>query len=215
MSAPGKVLVRVLLMLGLKRWGARMKSIWLWIYPFVECHVAVLDSLWGCRVLARVSWWLLANSRSLMPQSLVSPRPNRPTVPDQLSYASGPTFAFQSPCTSIIFFGDFHYYRLKLFIKLFNFFICVVRGWGIDLYDGHVVWLGRDSDGYDPAGDGCAADDAALDVFPYKEGHYMLVFLLFSREPQLMSIFCYLPKACESDFAQSDNIPALVLQCVD
>lgn len=48
------------------------------------------------------------------------------------------------------------------------------------MYNGHVVWLGKDPDGYDPAEDGCAADDAALDVFSYKAGHSMLVFLLFS-----------------------------------
>ena len=46
-SAPGKDLVFTLLMLDLKRWGDRMKSIWLWTCPSGACQVAVLDNLWG------------------------------------------------------------------------------------------------------------------------------------------------------------------------
>ncbi|KAH3819303.1 hypothetical protein DPMN_121037 [Dreissena polymorpha] len=56
--------------------------------------IAVIDGLCGYSMLARVSWWLLAKSRSLKPLSLVSPKPNLPTAPDQSCYASGPTLTF-------------------------------------------------------------------------------------------------------------------------
>ena len=49
------------------------------------------------RLLARVSRWLFANSRSLHPLLFVSPMPNLPVVPAQCWYVSGPTLAFQSP----------------------------------------------------------------------------------------------------------------------
>ena len=42
--APGKDIVFALLMLDLKHWGVRMKSIWLWTCPLGACQVAVLDS---------------------------------------------------------------------------------------------------------------------------------------------------------------------------
>ena len=102
--APGKDVVTALLMLDLKRWGVRMKSIWLWTCPLGACLVAVLENLLGWRVLARVSRWLLANSRSLHPLSFVSPMPNLPTIPAQCLCASGPTLPFQSPWTTGISF---------------------------------------------------------------------------------------------------------------
>ena len=40
-------------------------------------------------MLARVSWWLFANSRSLHPLSFVSPMPNLPTVPALCWYGQG------------------------------------------------------------------------------------------------------------------------------
>ena len=55
-------------------------------------------------MLAKVRQWLLTNSSSLRPLSLVSPIPNLPNVPAQFSYASGPTLAFQSPCMMRIYF---------------------------------------------------------------------------------------------------------------
>ena len=45
MLAPGKDLVFSLLMLGLKFYGFKMKSIWLWICLVRACQVAVLDNL--------------------------------------------------------------------------------------------------------------------------------------------------------------------------
>ena len=50
----------------------------------------------GWRVLAWVSQWPFANSRSLHPLSFVFPVPNLPTGSAQCWYASGPTLAFQS-----------------------------------------------------------------------------------------------------------------------
>ena len=64
--APEKDLVFALLMLDLKRWDVRTKPIWLWTCPLGAFQVAILDNLWGWRVLARVSRWLFANSRSLL-----------------------------------------------------------------------------------------------------------------------------------------------------
>ncbi|KAH3843903.1 hypothetical protein DPMN_117437 [Dreissena polymorpha] len=65
MSAPGNVLLFALLVLNLNRCGASMKSIWFCTCPFGACQVTVPDGLCGCSVFARVSWWLLANSRIL------------------------------------------------------------------------------------------------------------------------------------------------------
>ena len=53
MLAPGKDLAFALLMLDLKHWG-----IWLWTCPLGAHKLAVLDNLWGCRVLTGVSRWL-------------------------------------------------------------------------------------------------------------------------------------------------------------
>ncbi|KAH3689615.1 hypothetical protein DPMN_190865 [Dreissena polymorpha] len=64
MSAPGNVLVFVLLMLD----------------QFGACQVADLDGFCGCSVLTRVNWWRLADSRSLKPLSLVSPKINLPKL---------------------------------------------------------------------------------------------------------------------------------------
>ena len=72
MSAPGKDLVFDFLLLDLKRWGVRMKSIWLWICPLAACQVFVPDNLWGWRVLARVNRLLYVNSRSLILLSFLS-----------------------------------------------------------------------------------------------------------------------------------------------
>ena len=70
--APGKNLI-----IDLKRLDVRMKSIWFRTCPFGACHVAVLDNLWGWRVLARVSWCgALYYSESLHPLSFVSPMHN-------------------------------------------------------------------------------------------------------------------------------------------
>ena len=79
-SAPEKDLVFVLLMLYLKRWGYRMKSVWLRTGRLVVCQVAFLDNVWGWKVFARVSRWLFANSRSLHLLLFVSAMPNLPTV---------------------------------------------------------------------------------------------------------------------------------------
>ncbi|KAH3881163.1 hypothetical protein DPMN_005086 [Dreissena polymorpha] len=87
MSAPGNVLVFAFLKLEIC--GASMKSIWFCTCPYGACQVSILDGLCGCSVLARVSWWLLLNSRVLEPLSLVSPKPNLPTDPDQSWYSSG------------------------------------------------------------------------------------------------------------------------------
>ncbi|KAH3838043.1 hypothetical protein DPMN_111448 [Dreissena polymorpha] len=97
MSAPRNVLVFALLMLDLNRSGASTKSIWFCTCPFGACKVTALDSLCGCFVFARVSRWLIANSRSLNTLSLGSPKPKLPTVPYKSLNASGPTLAFQSP----------------------------------------------------------------------------------------------------------------------
>ena len=82
MSAPWKGLVFVSLMLDLKRWNVRMKSVWSSTCPLGACQVAVLDNLGGGRksVLARLNRWLFANSRGLHPLSAVSPIPNLPAV---------------------------------------------------------------------------------------------------------------------------------------
>ncbi|KAH3775444.1 hypothetical protein DPMN_176846 [Dreissena polymorpha] len=79
-SSLGNVLVCAFLMLYLNDCGASMKSIWLCTCTFGACHDAVLYGLCGCSLLARVSQWLLANSRSLCPVSLVCPVPNLLTV---------------------------------------------------------------------------------------------------------------------------------------
>ena len=89
MSTPEKDFVFALLMLDLKRWRVSMKSIWLGTCPLGVCQVAFLDISWGWRVLAGVSRWLIANSRSLNPLSFVSPLLNLPTVTAQCWYASG------------------------------------------------------------------------------------------------------------------------------
>ena len=67
------------LMPDLKRWVVIMKSIWLSTFPSGPCQVAVLDNLWGWRVLARVSRWLFANTSSFHFLSFVCPVPNLPT----------------------------------------------------------------------------------------------------------------------------------------
>ncbi|KAH3814560.1 hypothetical protein DPMN_143061 [Dreissena polymorpha] len=87
MSAPGNVLVFALLMLDLNRCCASLKSIWLCIFPSGAYQVAVLVGLCGFSVLAWVSCWLPANSRSLKLPSLVSPKPNLPTLAFQSSGA--------------------------------------------------------------------------------------------------------------------------------
>lgn len=69
-----------------------MKSIWLWTCPLSECQVVVKDSLWGCIVMAKLTWWLLAISSSLRRLSFVSP-----TVLAQFLYVPGLTLAFWSP----------------------------------------------------------------------------------------------------------------------
>ena len=89
-SAPGNVLVFM-------HCRVRMKSVRLQTCLLGECQVAVHDSLWGWRMLARVRWWLLANSRRHWLLSLVFPMPNHPTVPAKFWCASEPTLAFQSP----------------------------------------------------------------------------------------------------------------------
>ncbi|KAH3694836.1 hypothetical protein DPMN_082277 [Dreissena polymorpha] len=77
MSAPGNVLVNtrmlpgadidsyydlvLMLMLDFNRCGASMKSILFCTRLFRAYQVADLDGLYGCSVVARVSWWLLAN----------------------------------------------------------------------------------------------------------------------------------------------------------
>ena len=58
-----------------------MKSIWLCVSPLGACHVVLREVLCGKSVLVRVSLCLLANSRNRSPLSLVSPLPNRPSVP--------------------------------------------------------------------------------------------------------------------------------------
>ena len=75
-----------------------MKFICLWPCP-----------LWGWTVLARVSRWFFANSRSIHPLSFVSPIPNLPAVPAQCLCVPGPILAFQSPWTSIILLGSLCY----------------------------------------------------------------------------------------------------------
>ncbi|KAH3699742.1 hypothetical protein DPMN_074704 [Dreissena polymorpha] len=78
-------------MLYWNRCGASIKTIWLCAFSDRSCQVAFLDGFCGCSVLANFSWWLLANARSLSTLWLISPVPNRPTVPDQFWYAPGPT----------------------------------------------------------------------------------------------------------------------------
>lgn len=97
-SAPGNVLVFAWLTLDLKRCsGTRMKSICLQTCPLGNCQVVVRDSLLGCRLLANMRRWLLANSSSFRPLSLASPMPNLLTLPAQFPHTPGPTLAFQSP----------------------------------------------------------------------------------------------------------------------
>ena len=52
------------LMLDLKHWGVRMKSVWLWTCPLGACKVPVLDNLWGWRVSARVKGWVSGSLRT-------------------------------------------------------------------------------------------------------------------------------------------------------
>ena len=91
------------------------------MFPLGECHGVLLDSLCRCKVFTKVS--LLVFHRS--PLSLVSPVPKRPTVPAHCSYASGPIFAFQSPCTMRkSFLGAFLIVLiLQLFIEGFDHII--------------------------------------------------------------------------------------------
>ncbi|KAH3846116.1 hypothetical protein DPMN_088411 [Dreissena polymorpha] len=58
-------LVFALLLLDLNSCGASTKSIKLCTFQSGAYHIAVIDSVFS--VLARMSWWLLANSRSLNP----------------------------------------------------------------------------------------------------------------------------------------------------
>ena len=80
MSVLEQDLVFALLMMDLKLWVVRLKSIWLWTCPLGTNQVAAPDNLWGWKVLARINRWFFTNSRSRHPVSFISPMPNLPTV---------------------------------------------------------------------------------------------------------------------------------------
>ena len=111
----------------LKRWVVIMKSIWLSTCPSGPCQVAVLDNLWGWRVLARVSWWHLC-------KLLESPSSVICLSNAKSSCCPCPVFV----CVRIycgvpialnykyILLGSLCYDTIKLLVELFNLLIFVV-----------------------------------------------------------------------------------------
>ena len=51
--------------------------------------------------------------------------------------------------------------------------------------DGHDMWSSTGVNGDDSAGDGNAADDTAGNILPHYQCHLILMYLFFSREPDL------------------------------
>ena len=92
------------------------------VFPSGECHVVLLDILFGYSMFAMVRSLVHEHSRSRSPLSFVFPHPNLPTVPVQSSYASSPFFAFQSPMIMVISF--FRCSRDCLFECLVEQFLC-------------------------------------------------------------------------------------------
>ena len=207
MSAPGKDLVFALLMQDLKCWGVRMKSIWLWTCPLGAYQVAVLDNLWGWRMLARVSWWLFANSQS--PSSVIclsNAKPSNCPYPVLVCVRA----YFSIPVTlnyKYILLGSLCFDAIKLLIQLF-----VVWRWCVDLNDCDVVWSYQDPDWDESARNGSAADDTIYNFFLYNECHPILAFQVFSVIPDLVSHICgSFSKPCQSDLRTAQDVQLSVL----
>ena len=154
-----------------------MKSFWLWTCSLGACPIAVVDNLWGWRVLERVSRWLFMNSKSLYPLSFVSPLPDLPSVAAQCWYASGSTLAFQSPQVNYkyILLGCLCCDAIKMLVELFDLFALMVRlvhspEWlrcCVVSLKSRWIWA---------AGNGSAAYATTYNFFLYNECHPILLY---------------------------------------
>ena len=199
-SAPGKGLVFALLMLDLKHWCVRMKSIWLWSCPLWACQVADLGNLWGWRVLARVSQWLSANSRSLDHLSLQCPELACVQayfgIPVTLNYkyillgsllwhCQAACRAVQPPCL----------HGLRLVHRPEWLWCCVVSlksGWRWVCWRWVCCWWDY------------------RQLLRYNECHTVLMFWVFSAVPNPVSLIpASFSKTCPSDFRKAQDVPSI------
>ena len=152
-----------------------MLSIWWCVFESGECHVVLLDLLFGYSVFAMVRFLLHANSKSRSLLSFVFP--NLPTVPAQSSYAPLPIFVFQSPMIMVIsFFPCSRDCLFECLVEHFSFFVAVRCCWGVNLYNSDVNRFRCDSYWYYSAFYWRTVDCAICDFLSYYKGYAMLVF---------------------------------------